>query len=182
MLRYLVIDLDDTLVMTSRANSLAYMHALREQEGINLSPVWGGHIRLTFGVMKQVLLNLDTKRLASLKQRKDILYHSYLHDTQVNQKVLKLMEQHRTLTPILLTNSEEGRAVATLKYHQLHKYFAQILFCKGGNKYQYLLEQLDTTADLCLIVENELAQIKLAYQIGFSHQNSVIINEGLNYE
>lgn len=152
------------------------MHALRELEGINLAPIWRGRVRLTLEVMKQVLLSLDTERLASLKQRKDILYYSYLQDTHVNQTALEIMKLYNTLTPVLLTNSAEVRAMATLEYHQLHNCFTHYFFCKKGNKYQYLLEQLDTTADFCLVVENELPQINLAYQIGFSPNNSIVLN------
>lgn len=153
-----LIDLDNTLIYTDRANNLAYEKAIKDifpsRQGITLfneiknsSPQ-----RIT----KESLSNIpyfDKNTINHITTLKERYYDDFLSSTISNQekidKKINDICKHNNLPvsksiKIMVTNCSNKRANSILSYHNLTAYFSQIIYCNGiHNKFDFALSQLN---------------------------------------
>lgn len=165
---YLIVDMDDTLIMTTAANNMAYIEAIEQVLDINLQPLTPLNMRLTDEVVTQIFSSLAPHMQGKIKAKKNKLYLGYLSNTNVNDRAIREIENHKDSIIVLLTNASRERAEATLKYHRLEKLFHHRLYNeeKGKNKFQYFFETLDAHPTDCYILEDDASQITLALEVG----------------
>lgn len=177
MPQYLIVDFDDTLVLTSQANSISYIKALWELAGINLMPIYDGKQRLTIEVISSILLRWNEVALTELKQRKEKLYLDNLDLTIVSESVLNLMREHATKIPILLSNSNRSRLFSTLAFHGLQDCFVYIEVNPDPeeNKYKYFLSKYQLNPLQCYVLEDDDHQLSLATLAGIPKSNQIKI-------
>lgn len=180
--RLLVVDLDDTLVMTSIANRMAYVEAIRQTVGIDLDPICP-NIRLTKHVINQIFreskwLN-STSLIQEIKKRKDEIYPDFLPYTYVNQSVIKLIRSRVDLTPVLLTNACPLRAIQTIDFHGLGNTFALYIYNEDPikqSKFAYLLSHVSVHPASCIIVDDDVEQLSFAISVGIPRANHIHIS------
>lgn len=179
--QYLIVDFDDTLVLTSQANSLSYIKALEEFAGIDLMPMYDSKQRLTIDVLSSILLRWNEATLTELKQRKERLYIDYLYLTVVSESVLQLIREHPNKIPILLSNANRQRLLSTLAYHRLQDYFdcIEVNPHPKENKYSYLLNKYQLNPMQCYVLEDDEHQLALATLAGIPESNQTKIT---NYD
>ena len=73
---------------------------------------------------------------------------------------------------VLLSRSAERRAVETLRYYGLERYFDEIV-CNGGmgDKYANYFKSFDSDPAACVVWENEEGQIMSALAAGVKTEN-----------
>lgn len=179
--QYLIVDFDDTLVLTSQANSLSYIKALEEFAGIDLMPMYDSKQRLTIDVLSSILLRWNEATLTELKQRKERLYIDYLYLTAVSESVLQLIREHPNKIPILLSNANRPRLLSTLAYHRLQDCFdcIEVNPHPKENKYSYLLNKYQLNPMQCYVLEDDEHQLALATLAGIPESNQTKIT---NYD
>lgn len=165
---YLVVDLDDTLIMTRNANNLAYIEAIREVCRINLLPILGKRIRLTGEIIDAIMENSTDALIDKVKKLKKEKFRKFLHLTYLNNKVINIINRHSDKNLVLLTNSSKERAITTLAYHQLESFFHSYIFNdpQNGNKYLHLIHHLDANPHDCIVLEDDPIQIGHALSVG----------------
>lgn len=170
-----LIDLDNTLIYTDRANNLAYEKAMKE----TLKSALGNELfsnlqtktsRITRETLSQ-LNSLDTYSLEKIIRLKEDFYHHFLFATKSNEKVINDIikticfnnrTQPESTQKILVTNCSASRANALLDYHQLNNYFQQSIFCPNiPNKFEFALNRLakNISHKHIFILDDDIRQI-----------------------
>lgn len=151
-----VFDMDNTLIKTDKANSLAYSEAISSVLGVN-SNIENGK-RFTRNELKKLFSQLTQTQIDEIIDRKEKCFESYLNETELNNNlfsILKCLHQggHHT---ILLTNCRSGRAISLCNFYNLTKYFVRRFFYEDclGNKYT-LLKSLGYDLQNVVLYENE---------------------------
>lgn len=180
-----LIDLDNTIIYTDRANNLAYEKAIKElfpsNKGISLfnkikkySPK-----RITRGSLLENTY-LDEHYQKQITTLKEYYYDSFLFSTISNQekidKTINVICQTNRLPisqviKIIVTNCSEKRATSLLKYHHLSQYSEQIIYC-NGSQHKF---------DIALSYLNDFIQKKnIAYQHIFIFDDDIIQIKNIN--
>lgn len=99
-----VFDMDNTLIKTDKANSLAYSKAISSVLGVNCNIENGK--RFTRDELKELFPQLTQTQIDEIIDRKEKCFESYLSETELNNNLFSLLkrlhrEGHHT---ILLTN------------------------------------------------------------------------------
>lgn len=99
-----VFDMDNTLIKTDKANSLAYSEAISSVLGVNCNIENGK--RFTRDELKELFPQLTQTQIDEIIDRKEKCFESYLSETELNNNLFSLLkrlhrEGHHT---ILLTN------------------------------------------------------------------------------
>lgn len=169
------IDLDDTLVSTSLANSLAYRQAVLEVLGVEL-PI--RKERITAKTIEQ-LIGKSSNNFNYIVNRKKELYSSFLEQTFINEKLLQFLIKVKATCPIyLVTQSEKERALETLKFHHLFSIFTACFYCKNiNNKYQHTISKLKVNPQKIFIFEDDKIEITKALSLGIPQKNIFLITQ-----
>ena len=151
-----VFDMDNTLIKTDKANSLAYSEAISLVLGVNCDTDNGK--RFTRDELKELFPQLTQTQIDEIIARKEKCFESYLNETELNNNlfsILKSLHQEGRHT-ILLTNCRSGRAISLCNFYNLTKYFARRFFYEDclGNKYT-LLKSLEYNLQNVVLYENE---------------------------
>ena len=151
-----VFDMDNTLIKTNKANSLAYSEAISSVLGVNYNIENGK--RFTRNELKGLFPQLTQTQIDEIIDRKEKCFDSYLNETELNNNlfcILKHLHQEG-LPTILLTNCHSGRAISLCNYYNLTKYFVQRFFYEDchGNKYIFL-KSLGYDLQNVVLFENE---------------------------
>ena len=151
-----VFDMDNTLIKTDKANSLAYSEAISSVLGVNCNIENGK--RFTRDELKELFPQLTQTQIDEIIDRKEKCFESYIYETELNNNLFSILkclhrEGHHT---ILLTNCHSGRAISLCNYYNLTRYFDRRFFYEDclGNKYT-LLKSLGYDLQNVVLYENE---------------------------
>lgn len=174
-LRAVFIDLDDTLVYTSRANYLAYQESclsagliLDEDEfhrfnGVNSE---------TF--LPAIFPDITEETIFAIQEHKISVYPEYFRFTKVNTNLVALAERfrHNEFT-VLVTNASSRNVHGLLQHHELSEFFDLVLTGDLVRKkkpspdlYLIALERLNLQATDCVAFEDSIAGIESARAAG----------------
>lgn len=182
-----LIDLDNTLIYTDRANNLAYEKAIKDLlkiEGYKLfeelSSISTG--RITKQTLAQLLINKDMiQRIVTLKNE---CFENFLFATEGNLILLNELDNLKMQGHLILaTNANKRRALEIIDYYKLRNYFKQIICCKGSeNKYEYVMSHLRNNVELgdffvgkIFIFDDDVKQLFNAYTSGVCKENLNLI-------
>ncbi|QLB39747.1 hypothetical protein [Mannheimia pernigra] len=152
-----LIDLDNTLIYTDRANNLAYEKAIKDifpsNQGILLFNEINNksYKRITRENLSNISY-IDKHTINQIITLKEYYYDYFLFSTISNQeqidKKINNICKHNNLTiskaiKIMVTNCSNKRLNSLLSYHNLITYFSQIIYCNGiHNKFDFALSNL----------------------------------------
>ncbi len=168
-----IFDLDGTVVDTDIANSAAYNAALRRVGVWNIAGFLG---RVTANAIRSNMNGWSDTDIDELVRMKVKAYCHELWQTQVGPAAsdLQCILVKRTVFNklVLLTDSSECRAMETLRYYGLERYFDEIV-CNGGSgdKYANYFKSFDSDPAACVVWENEEGQIMSAIAAGVKTEN-----------
>lgn len=181
-----LIDLDNTLIYTDRANNLAYEKAIKDLlkiEGYKLfeelSSISTG--RITKQTLAQLLINKDMiQRIVALKNE---CFENFLFATEGNLILLNELDNLKMQGHLILaTNANKRRALEIIDYYKLRNYFKQIICCKGSeNKYEYVMSHLRNNVELGdffvgkIFIFDDVKQLFNAHTSGVCKENLNLI-------
>lgn len=170
----ILVDLDNTLVFTNRANNLAYEKALCdqamcysvEQSGLGRDIYFSIREKLPSSearITKRELLTaylerkkqsdrkqIKTERkiiLSAIKQKKEI-YSQFIFSTELNMVLLNYLKKSNHQI-ILVTKCSRRRAEEMLSYYQLSELFEEKIYCdRKTDKYPYAINYLNQYTNL----------------------------------
>lgn len=164
-----VFDMDNTLIKTDKANSLAYSEAISSVLGVNCNIE--NSKRFTRDELKKLFPKLTQTQIDEIICRKEKCFESYLNETELNSNLFSILkslhkEGHHT---ILLTNCRSSRAISLCNFYNLTKFFVQRFFFEDclGNKYT-LLKYLGYDLQNVILYENEEASSSEAVTNGIN--------------
>lgn len=169
--RIAVFDLDGSLVETDGANSAAYEYALA---GFDVHGVRGLYGRITADAIRSA--GLDDVDVDAVVKVKIDTYCRELWRTRLGPAAdalqCILLNRGAFKKVVLLSRSAERRAVETLRYYGLERYFDEIV-CNGGmgDKYANYFKSFDSDPAACVVWENEEGQIMSALAAGVKTEN-----------
>ena len=89
-----VFDMDNTLIKTDKANSLAYSEAISSVLGVNCNIENGK--RFTRDELKELFPQLTQTQIDEIIDRKEKCFESYLSETELNNNLFSLLKRlHR---------------------------------------------------------------------------------------
>lgn len=164
-----VFDMDNTLIKTDKANSLAYSEAISSVLGVNCNIEDGK--RFTRNKLKELFPQLAQNQIDKIIDCKEKCFESYLNETELNNNLFSILkriyqEGHHT---ILLTNCHSGRAISLCNFYNLTKYFVRRFFYEDcfNNKYT-LLKSLGYNLQNVVLYENDEASSSEAVTNGIN--------------
>ena len=163
-----IFDLDGTLVDTDAANTAAYKVALRRY---GVGNVISDNARITTGDVRRMLgSGIEDVVKSKVDAYRAELWRTRLLSVAVALK--KCFEKRMVEKVVLLTDSNERRAMETLRFHGLDRCFDEIV-CNGGNgdKYANYFKVYDSDPAACVVWENENRQINAAIAAGVKNDN-----------
>ena len=177
---YVLFDMDGTLVETDFANFLAYQKAikavLKVEANIDFDPLR----RFNAKLLQEYFPNLTKNQTSSVVQLKKQFYSEFLSETLLIPKTCeRLRECSQNKNTILVTNSQSERALQTLRFHGLDKFFSGA-YCANHrsnveDKYQHVMRHLDARNQQVVVFENEEVEVAHALAAGVLAQNIVIV-------
>ncbi len=165
----IVFDLDETLVNTDHANSIAYQQAVYEITGM---PINAGGCRLTRKNV-QDRLNASDSVMHKIIVRKEELFPAYLKYT-APMPALFILKHLKNTCCILLTLARRERARIVLDYYGVSQLFDRLYFWEdyaGTPKFEYLICKKYYAPEKIILFENEQDQIDEAVYNGIPIQN-----------
>lgn len=144
-----VFDLDNTLVMTDELNNRAYNHAL-ELFGLSSLKTQG---RITREYIRQIFPALPDVMLMPIVTEKQRFFLRNLHDTKLNEPIVRLLKKAEKKSCVLWTKAEYGRAVSLLRYHKLFDLFAFVLVSPK----EYVQEDINTICKKMCCTQEDLS-------------------------
>ena len=162
-----IFDLDGSLVETDEANSAAYECALARFGVHGVGALYG---RITADTIRAVgMADADVNAVVKAK------IEAYCHElwrTRLGAAAEALQCRSVFDKVALLTNSIERRAIETLRYYGLERFFDEIV-CNGGDgdKYANYFRSFDSDPAACVVWENEEGQIMSAIAAGVKQEN-----------
>lgn len=166
-------DLDGTLVNTDKANSVAYRKVLAKS-GFGSVPGLSGRITMQT-ILKNIdgLSKTDARKIALAKAEEycKVLWNS---DLGPAAEALRMVIAGRDLFSkvVLLTDSQERRALETLRFHGLDSCFDEIVCNEGsGDKYLNYFKCHDANPAVTIVWENDKQEISSAVKAGVNIKN-----------
>lgn len=173
-MKYLIVDLDDTLLQTSAYNTELYIKATLACTGINLAPLCNKDVRLTARVIRAVFSTTSTAesiiacKVEYIKTRSREAIAG-LRLVRINDKVVEMINKfcYEGFKPILLTNAKVERVQLLYEQFALDRWFETYYANTLENKYDYIVKALNINPKICICLENEWTQVRLAQAAGF---------------
>lgn len=151
-----VFDMDNTLIKTDKANSLAYVEAIEKVLGDEYDVRNVG--RITRNRLKDIFPDLTEKQYEEIIACKEKCFDAYIGETELNKKLFMLLKRlyKKGCQTILLTNSRSGRAISLCNHYGLTRYFIRRFFFEDcpDNKYM-ILKVLGFDLQNVVLYENE---------------------------
>ena len=166
-----IFDLDGSLVETDQANNAAYESAAAK---MGVKRVRGLYGRITADVLRRS--GLPESDMNEIVKAKIEEYCHELWRTRLGPAAdaLKwvLVDRSEFDKIVLLTDSNERRAMETLKYWQMERFFDEIVCNSGrGDKYRNYFREFDTDPTASVVWENEEGKIRSAIAAGVQIEN-----------
>ena len=166
-----IFDLDGSLVETDAANNAAYRVALAGG-GVQLHGMYG---RITASAIREA--GVCRARIDEIIKAKIEAYCHELWRTRLGAAAdaLKCVLVDRSAFDkiVLLTDSNERRAMETLKYWQMDRCFDEIVCNAGrGDKYANYFKDFDTDPAASVVWENEDGKVQSAIAAGVKAENA----------
>lgn len=181
-IKFVIIDLDDTLLYTSEYNTMLYCDALYQCSGISLHALIKEQgVRITATTIRAIFADcslLSPKAVEQIVERTIELKRAMASSTlgkeresllRLNSHALELLARYKDAEVVLLTNADKARAMYLYRLLALERIVGS-LYCNPNpihNKYAYIRGLLDLDPKVCLVLENEEEQIRLAIEAGF---------------
>ncbi len=195
-----LIDLDNTLIYTDRANNLAYEKAIKDSlpsiQGISLFKEIENNNpnrRITRKNVSEIsYLDRDTKnRIVMLKENcyEHFLFSTLSNQENIDKKIDSICKNHNlkesNVMKVMVTNCSKKRVTALLNYHHLTTYFSQIIYCNGiNNKFDFSLSYLEEfikkqkiSYQHIFIFDDDIHQIKNIHSNTIPTQNINLFSE-----
>ena len=175
MIKYLIIDLDGTLVFSNEANFKAYEMAFHTF-GI---PLQRKQFESLMGMgfedmLKSVAPDLNASDQLLLKERKASFYKQELHLIKKNEPLIQFLnslKNHHSIS--IVTSASKKNAPSVLEYFQLKDWFDVMIFGDdvkhhkpNPEGYFLCLDKLNAKSDECLAFEDSSIGIEAAKQAG----------------
>lgn len=147
---YIFTDFDDTIIYTSYANFLAYRKAVHKILNIDIFYI---DERFTHNTLLEI--TNDKIIIDNIIKLKKEYYNDYLQYTYINDELLNILKNMKSINIILVTIGDRDRIENTLKYHNIQDLFDKKFFIKQSNKFscKYL--------DAFMIINNNNENINL---------------------
>lgn len=182
-IKHLLVDLDDTLLFTSRYNTEVYCQAIQRITGINLHSIITPNTRLTRVDIHRIFgQSAIADKIEDIIKEKKSLYcdtdkaHKAI---SFNESIKKILDYYKGRLPIiLLTNANRARAEYLYNIFELDAYTERIYSNpqENTNKYEWIKTKvLDLEPQHTLVLENEEQQAKQALLAGFAPHNIIIV-------
>lgn len=193
-----LIDLDNTLIYTDRANNLAYEKAIKDIFPSNQGIVLFNEIKKNSSkrITREILSNIssfDKNTINHIITLKEHYYDYFLFSTisnqeKIDEKINDICRYNNLSTSkiikIMVTNCSTKRADSLLGYHNLTTYFSQIIYCNSiHNKFDFALshlsEQLKTqkiSLTHIFIFDDDINQIKSIFSYKIPTKNICLIS------
>ena len=175
----LIFDLDGTLINTDEVNFLAYKEAIKKIKKLDLTFLHKNDERFTREELYSIIAGLEVQEYENIIEIKNDVYEKYLHKSEVNNFVLKIIEKFSQTNKIVLaTNSHKDRANMILIYHSVIKFFDYTFYkedykSQESNKFEHVLNYLNIDPNLAIVFENDSNEIKKAISSGILDKNIV---------
>lgn len=176
----LFFDLDGTLVDTNFSNFLAYKNAIENIMGIDTNIKFNQNQRFTRSILKQFFPKINKYDFENIIRKKEGLYSDYLPHTKLNEFLLDILVQYnKTNQTVLVTNCRKERALETLNYYNLGRFFTNVFFRLNENntvkvnKYENAISKLGVSPDLITLFENENEEILDARKAGIKNIHQI---------
>jgi len=184
--KYLVFDLDGTIIDTDEANYLSYKEAIKRVKNLDLDLIYFENKRFTREKLNLIIPNLTIKEFENIVKIKNEVFYKYLPYTKLNRTVLEIIKKFsKTNKIILATNSHKLRANSLLNYHNIFNLFDKKFFKEDyidkDNKYLYIVKDLDINLNDILIFEDNNKEIYKAINLGISSKNIFNPNFALDF-
>lgn len=165
---YLIVDLDDTLVFTSTANSRAYLRAFFDVTGRPAPQALVIKDRITYSNLSQICNELGDTVLQSIRTRKNSIFSEMLSETSIHEQVFEVVQLYPKEKCFLLSNAREERIRELLAFHRLGEYFAKTVAnpTPTENKYLYFFSLLAIMPSACTVLENDPLEVQHALNAG----------------
>ena len=170
-----VFDLDNTLVETDIANSLAYIDAIALVLGTTVS--WDFSSRFTRERLSSMFPGLSDELYNRVIRAKNGCFQAHIAETTLNMnlvRILNCLHQNRNRT-ILLTNSHRGRALDICNHYGITQLFSEQYFAEdkeSGTKYDSLVRN-GYDLDAVVLFENEADCARQAVERGIAEINII---------
>lgn len=166
--KFLMIDMDGTLIDTDKANNEAYKYATLFVTGLALNIN-------TVRVTSDVIYGLYTKDIASaIVSKKNEIYSDFLYLTKVNSDLLEIIMKCNKKC-FLVSNCSPERGSKTLKYHLLDSLLDRNMFY-SGDKFNQSINELQIDPKEVFVFENEMSQAKNAILAGINENSIYVFN------
>lgn len=163
--KFVLCDLDGTLVETDTANFLAYQEAIEKVMGFKIESKGG---RFTKENIRTECPQISDDELSAVIKYKNDVFEKYLCETSINLYVVDLVEKMSKKCQIILTsNSNPRRGNDVVAYHNLDRLFTSKYYnIRPLNKYSKVLSLYNIASKDVLVIENDEADITDALNAG----------------
>ncbi len=174
-LRAVFIDLDETLIYTSRANYLAYQESCLLSGLLLDEKVFKDFSGMNSEIfLPAIFPGITEETIFAIQEHKISVYPDYFRYTTVNASLLALVQRFRgNEFTVLVTNASLRNVDKLLQYHELSEFFDLVLTGDlVANKkpapdlYFLALEKLNLQATECVAFEDSTAGIESARAAG----------------
>ena len=186
-----LIDLDNTLIHTNRANNLAYEKAIKDLfKGNRGEHIYSQIFRASNGrITKQDLIKnkLCLNDIDKIVIAKNDCFKYFLFATRRNDNLYKKLQEikrQEDTSITLVTNANKQRANELLAYYETYSLFENVIYCGGiDNKYEYAINELfplniyDFKIEQAHIFDDDYQQILNAKKYGFKDKNLHLISQ-----
>ncbi len=136
-----------------------------------------------------IIPNITVTDLEKIIEIKTNIFYNFLQNTKLNIAVLDIIKKFsKTNKIILATNSHKIKAEALLRHYTLSsifdkKYYKESYTHLKGNKYQYVLKDLNIKPNNVILFEDNQDEIKKAIILNIPSENIINLPKGeKNYE
>lgn len=154
-----VFDLDNTLIMTDELNNISYNYALAQ---FGMQPIETS-TRITRSIVfanYPSLIDLQREKIIALKQN---YFIDNINLTYLNTRLITLLRSKETAHCILWTSADEERVSALLRYYDLEKHFANIVYSEKrmlGDDINKICEVFNCNSASLLFFEDDAKIVK----------------------
>ncbi len=150
----ILVDLDNTLVFTDKANNMAYLQAIKQFLPHVALPQTQ---RITREFIQQNLPSIDKRIFNQIIEYKQSHFIHFLELTELNQEVYEWLLEHPNNPIYLVTNAHQERAKQLLNYYQISELFDKQFYVKDEvNKYSEIIN----LENKVIIFDDEIKQLR----------------------